>query len=295
MVRVIGNGDFENGLSGWRVVSGMAFAYRPILAENIGAFHVMIDGRPPVSLGGDFWYTTAYPLGHHGSSLIRIVTRAQGMLDSDPFTISARYLAWGQPMSEVWADVQQPERHIYRAAPRSGEDWSLLCNSGCYWSIQGSFQVRAWSAPHAEGEATRTAARRHRGPGSMCDPRLRSSSVRRAGRYCRASGPVGAGRRTEQLGEQRPEHGARVADGPDNPLALIVPIGVPIGQQPDAHAARVAPCPDHDDAGFRRLHAVIVSGERVKSHQSSIGSGTSAAAAGGYDPVLAMPPRRPRP
>lgn len=203
-------------------------------------------------------------------------------------------IAWGQPMSEVWADVQQPERHRYCAAPRSSEDWSLLCFSGCCRSIQGSFQVRAWSATHAEGDATRTGARRHRSPGSVCDPRLRSSSVRRAGRYCRASGPVGPGRRTEQLGEQRPEHGARVGDGPDNPLALIVPIGVPIGQQPDAHAARVAPCPDHDDAGFRRLHAVIVSGERIKPHQWSIGSGTSAAT-GGYDRMRTMPPRRSRP
>jgi hypothetical protein len=202
-------------------------------------------------------------------------------------------IAWGQPMSEVWAH-RQPERHRNCSAPRSGEDWSLSRYSGCYWLIQGSLQVRVWSATHAEGDATRTAARRRRGPGSMCDPHLSSSSVWRAGRYCRASGPVGPGRRTEQLGEQRPEHGARVGDGPDNPLALIVPIGVPIGQQPDAHAARVAPCPDHDDAGFRRLHAVIVSGERVTPHQSSIGSGTSAAA-GGCDPVRPMPPRRWRP
>jgi hypothetical protein len=203
-------------------------------------------------------------------------------------------ITWGQPMSEVRADVQQPERHRHRTAPRSGEDRSLLCYSGCYWLIQGSLQARVWSATHPEDDATRTAIRRRRGPGSVCDPQLRSSSVRRAGRYCRASGPVGPGRRTEQLGEQRPEHGARVGDGPDNPLALIVPIGVPIGQQPDAHAARVAPCPDHDDAGFRRLHAVIVSGERVTPHQSSIGPGTSAAA-GGYDPVRTMPPRRWRP
>jgi hypothetical protein len=127
----------------------------------------------------------------------------------------------------------------------------------------------------------------------ICDPHSRSSSVRRAARYGRPSGRVGPGRRTEQLGEQRPEHGARLGDGPDNPLALIVPIGVRIGQQPDAHAARVAPRPDHDDAGLRRLHAVIVSGERVTPHQSSIGSGTSPAA-GGYGPVRTMPPRRSR-
>jgi len=199
-------------------------------------------------------------------------------------------ITWSQPMSEG-AHVQQPARHRHCAAPRSGEDWSLLCYSGCYSSIQGYLQVRVWWATHAEGDAARTAARRHRGPGSMCDPHLRSSSVRRAGRYCRPSGRVGPGRRTEQLGEQRSEHGARVGDGPDNPLALIVPIGVPIGQQPDAHAVRVAPCPDHDDAGFRRLHAVIVSGERVTPHQSSIGSRTSTAA-GGYGPVRTMPPRR---
>src|SRR5690242_14622867 len=53
-------------------------------------------------------------------------------------------IAWGQPMSEVWANVQQPERHIYCAAPRSGEDCSLSCYSGCCWSVQGSLQVRLW-------------------------------------------------------------------------------------------------------------------------------------------------------
>ena len=94
MVGVIGNGDFENGLSGWRVVSGTAFADQPVRAETIGASDVVIDGRPPVPLGGDFWYTAGYPLGHNGSSLIRIVTTAEGTLDSDPFTISAPYLAY---------------------------------------------------------------------------------------------------------------------------------------------------------------------------------------------------------
>ena len=91
---VIGNGDFENGLSGWSVVSGTAFADQPVLAETIDASKVLIDGRLPVPLGGDFWHTTGYPLGHNGNSLIRIVTRAEGTLDSDPFTISARYLAY---------------------------------------------------------------------------------------------------------------------------------------------------------------------------------------------------------
>jgi microsomal dipeptidase-like Zn-dependent dipeptidase len=94
VVGVIGNGDFEDGLSSWRVVSGTAFADQPVLAGNIGAADVMIDGRPAVPLGGDFWYTSGYPLGHNGNSLIRVVTTAEGILDSDPFTISAPYLAY---------------------------------------------------------------------------------------------------------------------------------------------------------------------------------------------------------
>ena len=88
------NGDFEEGLAGWRVVSGSAFAQQPVPAAGVGAADVLIDGGLPVPLGGDFWHTAAYPLGHHGDSLIRIVARAESILDSDPFTISARYLAY---------------------------------------------------------------------------------------------------------------------------------------------------------------------------------------------------------
>ncbi len=66
-----------------------------MLADSIGAADVLIAGRPPVTLGGDFWHTTAYPLGHQGTSLVRIVTAvADGVLDSDPFTISERYIAY---------------------------------------------------------------------------------------------------------------------------------------------------------------------------------------------------------
>jgi microsomal dipeptidase-like Zn-dependent dipeptidase len=77
------------------VVAGIAFAGQPVSAETIGAADVIVDGRQAVMLGGDYWHTTAYPLGHHGRSLIRVVTASSdGVLDSAPFTISERYLAY---------------------------------------------------------------------------------------------------------------------------------------------------------------------------------------------------------
>src|SRR3954452_3626109 len=89
VVDVIVNGDFEKGLSGWTVVSGTAFARQPVRADKIGAADVLIDGRHPVELGGDFRHTDAFPLGHDGRWLIRIVTaKASGVLDSTPFTIT---------------------------------------------------------------------------------------------------------------------------------------------------------------------------------------------------------------
>jgi hypothetical protein len=88
------NGDFEDGLSGWHIVSGTAFTDQPRLAAEINASEVVIDGGPPVSLGGNFWHTGGYPLGHHQRSLIRIATDASGVLDSDPFTITQRYLVY---------------------------------------------------------------------------------------------------------------------------------------------------------------------------------------------------------
>jgi microsomal dipeptidase-like Zn-dependent dipeptidase len=90
----IDNGDFEQGLTGWRVVSGKAFAKQPVAAVTIGAADIEFGGRPVVALGGDYWHTSAFPLGQNGTSLIRVVTRAAGILESGRFTVSKRFLAY---------------------------------------------------------------------------------------------------------------------------------------------------------------------------------------------------------
>lgn len=90
---MIKNGDFENGLNGWRVVSGKAFVRQPVLASAISARHVQIDGKPLVTLGGDYWHT-AYPLGQNGAHLIRVVSKTAGILDSRVFRVSHRYLVY---------------------------------------------------------------------------------------------------------------------------------------------------------------------------------------------------------
>ncbi len=89
----IANGDFEQGLASWRVVSGTAFDRQPVSAASITAADVEFDGKTPVTLGGDFWHTP-YNLGQSGSSLIRVVSSADGVLDSSPFSIGDRYLAF---------------------------------------------------------------------------------------------------------------------------------------------------------------------------------------------------------
>ncbi len=40
---------------------------------------MLIDGQPPVTLGGDYWHTSSYPLGAGGDHLIRVVTIAPGI------------------------------------------------------------------------------------------------------------------------------------------------------------------------------------------------------------------------
>lgn len=55
---VIVNGDFEEGLPDRPVVSDSAFVHQPVLAGDIRAFDVMIDGAPPVPLGDDFAVST---------------------------------------------------------------------------------------------------------------------------------------------------------------------------------------------------------------------------------------------
>ncbi len=56
---VVVNGDFEHGLTGWRVVSGNAFAKQPVDAGGSAPTRSRSTDGTAVSLGGDFWHTTA--------------------------------------------------------------------------------------------------------------------------------------------------------------------------------------------------------------------------------------------
>ena len=107
----IANGDFEQGLTAWHVVSGTAFAGQPVTAASIGSAEVEIDGKPLVGLGGDFWHTP-YPIGANGKNLVRVATRSGGILESDPFTISDRFLAYrlgGSAGGAVGLELRIPE------------------------------------------------------------------------------------------------------------------------------------------------------------------------------------------
>jgi microsomal dipeptidase-like Zn-dependent dipeptidase len=90
----IQNGDFEQGLTGWKVVSGTAFSKQPASAASLHAKDVEVNGRPLVGLGGDYWRTTFAAIGQNGGKLIRVVTKAAGILDSRPFTVSKRFLVY---------------------------------------------------------------------------------------------------------------------------------------------------------------------------------------------------------
>jgi hypothetical protein len=119
------NGRFDDGLTGWRIVSGDAFWNQPVQAESIGARDVLIDGQPLVTLGGDYWYTNAFPLGQDGPFLIRVVTEKDGagVLDSVPFMITQRYLAYrlgGTAGGDAALEVRVPGDDIPR--PMRGLD-----------------------------------------------------------------------------------------------------------------------------------------------------------------------------
>lgn len=89
------NGDFSDGLTGWSVVSGNAFDGQPVPVESVNAAQVVVGGGPVIPLGGDYWHTDGFPLGNEGTTLLRVDTdQASGVLDSDPFDLSARYLAF---------------------------------------------------------------------------------------------------------------------------------------------------------------------------------------------------------
>ena len=52
---LIPNGDFDDGLADWHVVTGNAFTGQPVSAP-VSAADVLIDGQPVVPLGGDYWH-----------------------------------------------------------------------------------------------------------------------------------------------------------------------------------------------------------------------------------------------
>jgi hypothetical protein len=76
-------------------VSGSAFNGQPIEAMSIHSQDVQINGVHVVELGGDFWHTDAYPIGQNLAHLICAIGRGTtGVLDSDLFLITQRYLAY---------------------------------------------------------------------------------------------------------------------------------------------------------------------------------------------------------
>jgi microsomal dipeptidase-like Zn-dependent dipeptidase len=74
------NLDFEDGLSRW-TSSGDAFAGQPLdPSVSPAAF-------PASPLGGDYWQSVAYPLGHHGRYLVSTTDAQRGTLTSDEFAL----------------------------------------------------------------------------------------------------------------------------------------------------------------------------------------------------------------
>jgi hypothetical protein len=93
-------------------VSGRAFVGQPVAASSIGAADVLIGGHPPVTIGGDYWHTATYPVGANGSSLIRVVTSASGVLESSRFSIGGRFLAFrlGGSGAGVSVELRIPQK-----------------------------------------------------------------------------------------------------------------------------------------------------------------------------------------
>src|SRR5262249_15344027 len=57
------------------------------------AAEVGINGAPLVPLGGDYWHMP-FRMAQSGKLLIRVVKPFPGVLDSNPFTIGQRYIAF---------------------------------------------------------------------------------------------------------------------------------------------------------------------------------------------------------
>ena len=115
---MIANGDFEDGLKGWHIVSGSAFIGQPIEAATVTGKDVLIDGGPLVALGGDYWHTPAFPIGHSEKHLIRTVGKPFGVLESDVFSITDPFLAFrlgGSPAAGAAIQLRVPAAVVRRA------------------------------------------------------------------------------------------------------------------------------------------------------------------------------------
>jgi len=73
--------DFEAGLTEW-TATGDAFAGEPIDAPDPRSTEF---GR--LTLGGSYWHSLPYPLGHSGNRLVRSSTRGTGTLTSHAFPV----------------------------------------------------------------------------------------------------------------------------------------------------------------------------------------------------------------
>ena len=198
---MIANGDFEDGLKGWRVVSGSAFRGQPVEAATLSAKDVVIDGAPLVRLGGDFWHTPAFPVGHSGDHLIRTVGKPFGVLESDVFTITDPFLAFrlgGSAAAGAVIQLRVPATAVQRskdfraldaadpdgfvAVLQASPDGSDILHETT-WSLKGKLGRRAWSVP-APRSGCRSPARASTG----CSPTPSASNLHRRLRSIRRCG-----------------------------------------------------------------------------------------------------------
>jgi hypothetical protein len=122
MADIIPGGYFNNGLSGWRIVSGTELAKcAPVLADSILATDVEINGRPVVPLGGDYWHVP-YPVAESGTNVLRVSSASPEILDSDVFVIKLPYLAFclgGSSGKLVALELRVPESGARTAGVRA--------------------------------------------------------------------------------------------------------------------------------------------------------------------------------
>lgn len=122
MADIIQGGYFNNGLSGWRIVSGTELGTcTPVLADSILAKDVEINGRPVVPIGGDYWHVP-YPIAESGTHVLRVSSALTEILDSDVFIIKLPYLAFclgGSASKLVALELRVPQASAKTAGVRA--------------------------------------------------------------------------------------------------------------------------------------------------------------------------------